>query len=340
MKPFTLFRSTLNFTLAKSLLGIVMILLSVLTLLLMLGIGRLFSLDGMFVAFILWLGSIRGVHYLVMYYFGYLIKAGHIAVLSEAVTTGVIPDRPVSYGMEKVKERFLEASVYFAVDQLVTGAVKQIQRGINKLGNALDFIPGISQITSLAGYFVELSLGYIDECCLAYSFYRKDQGAFQSACDGVVLYAQNIKPLLKNAALTMLKVAALMAAVALLVFLPLRGIFAMLHWSPLIAFVLSCMIAWTIKFSFVDSYILCSTMTRYMELASGSAVSYDLYAKLCNISSNFRKLWNKGQGESDSVTSAPVTASAASGQSQRFCTRCGTSNAPQSHYCRGCGTPF
>lgn len=79
------------------------------------------------------------------------------------------------------------------MDKLVAGAVKQVQRGIGKAADFLDFIPGLSAVAGLAQYFVELSLGYVDECCLGYTFYQEDESAFKSAADGVVIYAQNWK---------------------------------------------------------------------------------------------------------------------------------------------------
>jgi hypothetical protein len=57
-----------------------------------------------------------------------LIKAGHIAVITEAVTTGKVPKNQVAYGKERVKERFVTANVYFLIDKLVGAAVRQIQR--------------------------------------------------------------------------------------------------------------------------------------------------------------------------------------------------------------------
>ena len=84
----------------------------------------------------------------------------------------------------------------------MTGAVKQIQRGLEKLGNKLDFIPGMEALTGVAQFFVNISLGYIDECCFGWTFYNPQQGAFQSAADAVVIYAQNWKVLLKGAAKT------------------------------------------------------------------------------------------------------------------------------------------
>ncbi len=297
MKPGDLFKKTMPFCMAKLALGGAMVLISVILLAILMGLGWLFGEGGMLVCLLIWLGAIGVIRFAIMHYFGYLVKAGHVAVLAEAVTTGEVPANQVQFSKKSVQERFATANIYFAVDKLVTGAVKQIQRKIGQLENALSFIPGMDTIGGLAKFYVELSLGYIDECCLGYTVYRKDQGAFHSACDGVVIYAQNIGKLLKSSAVTMLRVLLLLAGIVLAAFVPVGLIFRLLGWSPLAAFLLALLIAWTVKFALVDSYILCQTMTSYMTAAQNTQITFDLYGMLSGISSDFKKLWEEGQKE-------------------------------------------
>ena len=297
MKPGDLFKKTMPFCIAKLALGGVMVLICAILLAILMGLGWLFGEGGMLVCLLIWVGAIGVIRFAIMHYVGYLVKAGHVAVLAEAVTNGAVPDNQVAFGKQCVKERFATANVYFAVDKLVTGAVKQIQRKIGQIENALSFIPGMDKIGSLAKFYVELSLGYIDECCLGYTVYRKDQGAFHSACDGVVIYAQNIGKLLKSSAMTMLKVLLLLAVIVLAAFVPVGIIFKLLNWSPLAAFLLALLIAWVVKFALVDSFILCQTMSAYMTAAQTTQITFDLYGTLSGVSSDFKKLWEEGQKE-------------------------------------------
>ena len=284
------------FVWAKLLIGLITVVLSAVLFALFIGLSWLFNSGGVtLILFILWLFAVGFIRFAVMHYMGYLIKAGHIAVITEAVTTGKVPDNQIEYGKTVVKERFATANVYFAVDKLVTGAVKQIQHGIEKVGNALDFVPGMDTVTSLAKLFVDLSLGYIDECCLGYTFYKSEDSAFKSAADGVVIYAQNWKRLLKNAAKTMIMVILMLAAVTVLCFLVLGILFRLLHWSGSVAFIISVLIAFAVKFAFVDSYILIKTMVSYMEVAPDTQITFDLYQKLSDISGKFKELLKKGQ---------------------------------------------
>lgn len=347
-----LFSKTKPFIMAKLGLGLIMLAVSVLLLALFMGLGWLFGGGGMVFMFILWLFAVVGVRALILHYFGYLLKAGHVAVIAEACKTGRVPDNQVSYGKSQVRERFVTSNIYFLVDKLVTAAVKQIQGAVGKVGGALDFIPGMGAVTGLAQFFVSISLGYVDECCLGWTFYKKEQGAFQSAADGVVIYAQNWKALLGGAAKTMLKVILLMVVIVLAVFVPVGILFKILHWSPLAAFLLACLVAWVIKFAIMDSYIMIQMMAVYMGAAPSTQITFDLYGKLCQLSSKFKELFQKGQEESPAPAPAYATASAAPAASANpmpqvaaapggkpiFCGQCGMKNEPGTKFCGACGT--
>lgn len=354
-----LFNKTRPFCMAKLALGAVTVLISTILFLILLGIGWLFGDGGMFFAIIIWVGGVGVIRFALMHYMGYLVKAGHIAVIAEAMKTGQIPANQVEYGKAIVQQKFATSNIYFAIDKLVTGAVKQIQKGIEKLGNKLDFIPGMEAVTGLANFFVEISLGYIDECCFGWTFYNPGQNAFKSAADGVVIYAQNWKILLKDAAKTMVKVVVGMILLALAIFIPVGLLFKILKWSPLIAFILACLIAWVVKFAFVDSYIMCQMMVSYMQVAPNTQITFDLYGKLSAMSKDFKELLHKGQEEQTvntgggiasvrgaaSVQEAPVQMSVAPENvtpavKPKFCGQCGAKNDAGIKFCGSCGAPM
>ncbi len=351
-----LFSKTLPFVWAKLLLGLAFVLVAGVLLGIFVGLGWLFGDVGMIVMVCLWFAALGVLRFVMMHYFGYLIKAGHIAVIAEATATGVVPDGQLAYGKNKVKERFATSNVYFAVDKLVSAAVKEIQKGIGKIGDLLDFLPGMEAVTSLVQFFVNISLGYIDECCLGWTFRNPNQGAFKSAADGVVLYAQNWKALLKGAAKTMLKTLLLCVLVVLLIFVPVALIFRLFQWSLLLAFVIACLLTWVAKFAFMDSYIMISMMHTYMQVASSAPVAYDLYGKLSGISGKFKQLFQKGREEEAQAGAAPAEAPAYAAPAQGapvyaqpetapqaapmqkvFCSQCGTANAAGVKFCSHCG---
>lgn len=334
----TLMKKTQPFIRAKLILGAAMIGVATLVLVLLMGIGWLFGDAGALIGFLLWLGCLKVIRLAFMHYMGYLVKAGHIAVIAESCRTGMVPKNQVAYGKEKVKERFVTSNVYFAVDQLVTGAVKQIQKGIGKVGDFLDFIPGIEAVTGLAQFFVNIALGYVDECCFGWTFWNAEQDVYKSAADAVVIYAQNWKQLLKDAARTLVKVLVLTVVLALVIFIPVGLVFRLLKWNGLIAFILACLIAWVVKFAYLDSYIMIQMMTSYLTAAPNTTITFDLYGKLSGMSKDFKKLFDKADFQQPAPDyGEPVEAEVVPVRQEGICPTCGTQLTPGTKFCGICG---
>lgn len=234
-----------------------------------------------------------------MHYMGYLIKAAHIAVVSEAVTTGVIPENMVQVGKDMVKSRFATSNVYIVLDKLVGGAVKQLQKAVGSVGSLLGDIPGIGAIVNILQMFIGIALGYIDECCLGYTFYKKDEKAFKAGCDGVVIYFQNTKHLLKSAVGTTAIVLGLSFVAWLIPFIIFGLIFGAIGvpFAWLFASLIAIIIAAAIKSAFIDSYMMVKTMVSYMSVAPSTQITFDIYDKLCKLSSKFKQLFTKSKEE-------------------------------------------
>lgn len=345
-----IFMKTMPYNIAKLFLGLLTVLVSVVLFAVLVGIGSLFGDGGTVVMLLVWLGALGIVRLIIMHYFGYLLKAGHIAVITEAVTTGKIPGNQIEYGKQMVKERFATSSIYFGVDKLITGAVRQIQKTVDQAGNFLDFIPGMDAVTGIVKMFIGISLGYIDECCLGYTFYNKKQSAFKSAADGIVIYTQNWKQLLGSAAKITVTVILSVALITLIVFAAVGGIFTLLDWNRFAAFVIALLVAWAVKFAFIDSWILVKMMVVYIDSAASTQLTYDLYDKLCGLSGKFNELMQKaGKGEAGLSSGVPKTAAQADAfrtsnaefkpvKKAIICVNCGSENSLGAKFCGTCGT--
>ncbi len=292
-----IYLKTIKFAWMKLLLGIITIFISVILLAVFLGLGLLFGEGIALFTLIMWLVATGVVRLIIMHYFGYLVKAGHIAVITTAIATGQVPENQFEVGKEMVKERFVTSNVYFAVDKMVAGAVKQLQNVLDKAGDFLGAVPGINVIMSIGKLFLSVSLGYIDECCLGYTFYKKEQNVFQSAADGVVIYAQNWKQIMKDAAVTTAVVIALLIGITLAVFLMFGAAFKIIGWNGYVAFILSVFVTLVVKSAFIDSWVMVKMMCLYMGIAPNTEITFDLYQKLCGLSSKFKKLFERGKSE-------------------------------------------
>lgn len=297
MKAKDVYFKTMIFVWLKLALGGAMFLISLILLAICLGLGSLGSGDGIIIAFFIWLILVAAMYGIVNRYVGYMLKAGHVAMVTTAVTTGTLPENQLQAATAMIKERFVTANVYFVVDRLVSGAVSQLQRGLQKIDDLLGKIPGVSLIVSFAQLFVQIALGYVDECCLGYTFLHREQSAFKSAADGVVIYFQNWKKLLKDAAIMALIVMGVSFLTWLLPFLLFTAIFAAfgIHW--VFALIIGVIISAVIKSAFIDSWMMVKMMVSYMEVAPTTQITFDLYDKLCKLSGKFKSLFEKGQQE-------------------------------------------
>ena len=60
------------------------------------------------------------------------------------------------------------------------------------------------------------------------------------------------------------------------------------------AFIISLLFAYTVKYAFIDSWILVKMMSSYMQVAPATQVTFDLYGKLSGLSGKFKELFKKG----------------------------------------------
>ncbi|MCM1113229.1 MAG: hypothetical protein NC399_08260 [Muribaculum sp.] len=300
MKANEVFRKTMKFVWMKLALGGCAIAFSIVLGLVLYGVSALDpnGVLGVY-ALMIWLVLSAAAVGISQYYLGYLLKAGHIAAVTSLASTGRLPEDPFAYGIGVVKKKFATASAYFAVDRLVSGAVKQINGGIDIVGSLLSKIPGMDSAVSFAKTLVNIALGNVDECCLAYTFYREEQNAFKSAADGVVIYFQNWKTVLKDALKTALIAFVVSAAAGLLLFLVMLGALGILGMPGFgvlcVAMILTVLIVLIVKSAVLDSYTMVCMVCSYLQAAPSTEITFDLYDKLCRLSSRFKSLFQKAE---------------------------------------------
>ena len=225
-------------------------------------------------------------------YILYMVKAGHIAVLVELIEGRELPagKSQIDHARAVVAERFGEANVLFVVDQLVKGAIRVIT---GLLGGIARFvpIPGLNGLVGFINTVIRLSLTYVDEVLLGYNIRIDSRDPFDTARQGVVLYAQNGVVMVKNA----VWLAFFMWALALLVFLlmlaPAAAVLYVMPgqlagWS----FVLAIIFAWAIKAAFIEPFAIAALMQVYFRVIEGQVPDPEWDRRLAGASSHFREL--------------------------------------------------
>jgi hypothetical protein len=251
------------------------------------------------------LGSVIGITRLAQRYVLYLVKVGHVAVITELVTVGELPagTNQFSYGKDKVVKHFGSASALFVVDQLVSVAVRQILNWLGQAASCLGQIPGVNAIVSIIRAILQVAGNYVDESVMSYILQHEDQDVWQAAADGLVLYAQNWKKLLLTATVLALIIALLGAGIFLIVFLPFLALAqaqteAAQPLYYMVGLVLALIISAIFKWIVVDPLATVGMVVSYNQAIKGETPAVDLSDKLASVSGKFRSIRDRaGSGQ-------------------------------------------
>ncbi|TRC97586.1 hypothetical protein FJV76_00035 [Mesorhizobium sp. WSM4303] len=264
------------------------------------GVGHISTDPDGPLSFALWGGIVgSGVVSIALYwireYILYVVKAGHIAVMVHLIDGRDVPNGQdqIAYAKDVVKERFAEANILFVVDQLVKGAIRAITGLIGGIAAFLP-VPGLGGLVAFINTVIRLSLTYVDEIILGYNIRINSSSPFETARQGVVLYAQNGKTMVKNA----VWLAVIMWGVSFVIFLLMLAPAAAIMWfipGQLggWAFVLALLLAWAFKAAFIEPFAIACLMQVYFKTIEGQVPNAEWDQRLAEASSKFRKLKEK-----------------------------------------------
>lgn len=257
--------------------------------------GKVFGSGGVLVV-IIGAGLLYGLFRLAKHYVLYLVNAGHIAVITELIHKGALPEgvNQFEYGKERVTRMFKEVSALFVVDQLVTGIVRAFNRTVAQVANILP-IPGLDGLSKVVNTVVDFSLTYVDETILSYNLARENENIWESARRGVILYAQNWKAILTTAAAS--AVANFVAFILLFAILLIPfGPLAMATKNEMLKFfwlALAFTLAYGIKLSVFTPFFQTSMILTFTHAIRGQVPNPEWEARLEVASDKFRDLKNR-----------------------------------------------
>jgi len=236
-----------------------------------------------------------GTLFFVREYILYIVKAGHIAVLVELIDGRGIPQgqSQINYASDIVRSHFAETNVLFGVDLLVRGVLAAILGLIQGIASFLP-IPGLSNVVGLVRAFLRVAIGLMDEVILGYLLRTRTTNPWQGAQTAVVLYAQNYKVMLKNAAwLTII-----MYALAFVVFLVMLAPAAALVWFlpggwSAGGFVFALIFAWAVKAALIEPFAIAAMMDVYFRVIEGQTPDPAWEQRISEVSRKFRDLKDK-----------------------------------------------
>lgn len=240
-------------------------------------------------------GIVGAIMYALREYLLYVVKAGHIAVLVELIDGGSLPEGrgQLQHASGVIRERFGQASLLFAVDQLIKGVLRSITGMFRTLFRLLP-IPGAQTLLRIVEGFLRMAVGFIDEVILAYCIRTRADNAWEASRESLVLYGQNARPMLKNAAWLTLFVYGL-AFIIFLVMLAPAALVAYLipgGWSAT-GVVVALVFAWSVKAALLEPFAVACMMQTYFKAIEGQQPDPEWEARLDGMSSKFRRLKEK-----------------------------------------------
>lgn len=225
----------------------------------------------------------------------YMVKAGHIAVLTHLYDGKDLPDGrgQIDYAAVAVKERFAEANVLFALDQLIKGVLKVITGTLNTIAAFLP-IPGLQNLVGLINSVLKMSLTYVDEIILAHNIRVQSDNPWETSADALVLYAQNYGKMVKNA----IWLSLMMWLLTLFIFIVLLGpIVAVLALFPGNvggwAFVVAFIFAWSVKAALIEPIAIYALMQVFFKTIEGQEPDPEWRGRLEGASKKFRQMKDK-----------------------------------------------
>lgn len=260
------------------------------------GIGH-FGDEGFRASSTLWGGVAGfGIFGAIMYwareYVLYIVKAGHIAVLVELIDGKTLPQgrSQIAHATATVKQRFPQASLLFVMDQLIKGVIVAISGLIRGILTILP-VPGAQQISGILSAFLRVAVGFVDEVILAHAIRTRSDNAWASAQEALVLYGQNYKVMLKNAAWLAVFVYGIGFAVFLVMLAPAALVVYLMPgvWAAG-GVVFALLFAWSVKAALLEPFAVACMMQVFFRTTQGQTPNPEWEARLEQMSGKFRKL--------------------------------------------------
>ena len=247
-----------------------------------------------------------GVLYFLREYILYIVRAGHIAVLVKLMDGEEVPQgqNQITYATEVVKQRFAEANVLFAIDQLVKGVLGAILGLIQGIASFLP-IPGLQNVVGLVKAFLRIAVGLVDEVILAHAIRTNATNPWASAQTALVLYAQNYPTMLKNAAWLTVFTYGLAFVVFLIMLAPAAAVVWLIPggWAAG-GFVFALIFAWAVKSALIEPFAIACMMQVFFRTTAGQTPDPEWDSRISGVSRKFNELkeravqWMGGRGAS------------------------------------------
>lgn len=230
-------------------------------------------------------------------YLLHLIECGHVAVLTELITKGQLPslsEGQFAYGKRVVMARIGQETMLYGLNALVRGIVQSLHGTLDWLAETLP-IPGLEGVSRLVDIVLKGATRYLDKAIFSYNLARNDEDVWRSSREGLVYYAQNVRPILKTTIWSVVLERVLTVLLFLLLLAPAAAVTlalpsAVREVGGVMTAVVAILLAGPLRAAFIKPIFMTMMMVRFHSAIEGQAINPEWDSRLGAISGQFRDL--------------------------------------------------
>jgi hypothetical protein len=155
-------------------------------------------------------------------------------------------------------------------------------------------IPGLDRIMGVVRAYLRLAVGLVDEVILAHAIKTRSENPWASAREALVLYGQNARPMMVNAAWLTAFVWVLSFFVFLFMLAPAAAVVWLIPgaWSAG-GLVFAIVFAWAVKAALIEPFAIACMLQVFFKVTEGQTPDPEWEARLTKISDKFRDMGTK-----------------------------------------------
>jgi len=248
---------------------------------------------------LIWAVVTVGLGFGIQFFVGYKFKAYHAAVVTDAVSVGVIPDDMNAMAKESLEYRFPTCNDYFVYSRTVKSALAQMQKDLNTYAEHKSNVPVLGALISFSKIFIGMALSFTYDLILGYTFWRDGKTLYTSAADGVAIFYNCWKRIATGVLFVALYIIVGMS-VAFFFMGAIGAAMLAPTYGPLAGGLAGAAIGYFVCSSakaFIDSRLMITIMTPFFEEAQYAEITEEEYGILYKNYPKYAKLYQKGQSE-------------------------------------------
>jgi hypothetical protein len=225
------------------------------------------------------------------------VTAGHIALMIEVFEGRHVPfsRTQVTLAGEIVAERHGRPSALLALYRLIRGVMRSSTDLIGDMAPMVP-LPVFNRLTESPRVYRRLASGLLETVVLAHATRTRSENAWEAAHDGLVLYVQNARAFLTNAAWLNL---ASWAAAGVVFLLALSPASVLAELGPDASFtgpLMAALLAWAVRASVLQPVAQACLLHVYFRVTEGQEPLPEWRGQLTHVSEKFRSLGEQAIG--------------------------------------------